>query len=134
MMRRHDWASRMFATFDAHMRREFAFGADDCSLFVARVVDAMTDSTFAQQLADAYQDERGALRMLAKHGSLLSATMSFLGEPSTEPRPLRGDVVLFDGGIDDALGIWDGLHIIAMGEGGLRRVPRSEIKAFWRVA
>ena len=131
-MRRNDWASRMFGVIDAHIHRQFAFGGSDCSLFVARVVDAMTDSTIEQQLIDAYTDERTALRFIADKGGMLQAVCSFLGSVA-EGRPMRGDVVLFDGGEGDSVGIWDGAYIVSMGEDGLRKVHRSELKVFWAV-
>ena len=131
-MRRHDWAARMFDVIDAHIHKDFAFGSADCSLFVARVVDAMTDSTYEQQLGESYQDERTAIRLIAEQGGMQAAVSAFLG-PIAEGRPMRGDVMLFDGGEGDAVGIWDGKDIVAMGETGLRRVPRSEMKAFWAV-
>lgn len=121
----------MFGVIDAHIHREFDLSDGGCWPFVARVVDAMTDSNHEQQLAD-YRNSVAVLRAMAEPGGVEAAVSSVLGEPS-QGRPMRGDVVLFDGGEGDAVGIWDGKDIVAMGEVGLRRIPRSEIKTFWAV-
>lgn len=132
-MRRNDWASRMFAVIEQHLRRPFEYAQNDCSLFVARVVDAMTDSTFEAQILAEYKDEESALALIARHGSLSAAVSHYLGPPSNE-RALRGDVVMFDGGQGDAVGIWDGRQIVAMGESGLRSLRRTEVRQVWRVS
>lgn len=132
-MRRNDWASRMYEVIGEHIHKDFTFGAADCSIFVARVIDAMTDSNYEQQLSETYGDERTALKFIAEHGGMQAAVCSFLGPVDDEGRPMRGDVILFDGGEGESLGIWDGAHIVGMGKTGLHKVARSEIKAFWKV-
>lgn len=129
-MKRHDWTSRMFAVIEDHKRREFAWGRNDCCLFVARVVDAMAGSAIEPQLT--YGDEAGAMALIASHGGLKQAASVYLGEP-VGGRAVRGDPVLIDGGEGDALGICLGAQVVAMGKGGLRYVPRAEILAVWRV-
>jgi hypothetical protein len=131
-VRRHDWASRMFSVFDEHHHRPFDLSAGGCWPFVARVVDAMTGSDYEARLSEAYGNGAAVLRLMAQPGGVAAAVADILGPPS-EGRPIRGDVILFDGGEGDAVGIWDGASIIAMGEAGLHRVPRSEIKAFWSI-
>lgn len=132
MMRRHDWAARMFSVIDAHIHQPFDLGKGGCWPFVARVVDAMTDSQLEQQLAEQYGNDVAVLRLMATPGAIQEAVTAILG-PAAEGRPMRGDVILFDGGEGDAVGIWDGAHVVAMGETGLRKVDRTELKAFWAV-
>lgn len=131
-MRYHDWVEKLLEVMADHERREFVWGQDDCCLFVARCIDAMTGSEVETAIAAEYDDEPSALRLIAKHGGLAGAVIHFLGEP-VEVYAGRGDVVLIDGGEGDALGICLGSHIIAMGPDGLRRVPRKEILKVWRV-
>lgn len=131
-MRRHDWASRMFAVIDDYIHRRFEDEQAGCSLFPARVHDAMTGSDFVERLLSEFKSPRDALKVIAEPGRLRALVMEYLGTPS-EGRPMRGDVVLFDGGEGDSLGIWDGAHILAMGAEGLHKVKRSEMKAFWAV-
>jgi hypothetical protein len=129
-LKRHDWASRMFEQMELHKHREFQWGVNDCCLFVARVIDSMTDSDLVTVLQAAYSDERSALKFIAFHGDLASAVSAYLGEPVVR-RPVRGDAVLFDGGEGDALGICIGTSVVAVGPTGLRIVPRPDIRKVW---
>lgn len=132
-MRRHDWASRMFSVFDEHHHRPFDLASGGCWPFVARVVDAMTGSDYEARLMGTYGTGAAVLRLMAQPGGVAAAVAEILGPATSTGRPMRGDVILFDGGEGDAVGIWDGANIIAMGETGLHRVARSEIKAFWSI-
>src|SRR6185369_16594683 len=98
-MRRPDWASRMFDVITEHAETPFAWGQDDCCLFVARVWDAMYDTEHEVVLQIAYHDEVTALEFIESHGDLKSAVTAFLGEPSEE-RATRGDAVMIEGGLD----------------------------------
>ncbi len=130
-LKRFDWASRMYDVIAAHQGKEFAWGDNDCCLFVARAVDAMTDSSLELALSQAYWDEPSALAFIAVSGDLETAVSDYLG-PSTKDRATRGDVVLVDGGLGDALGICTGKSVVCMGPKGLRELSRDEIKAVWR--
>src|SRR6478609_10109074 len=117
-MRRNDWASRMFDVIAEHAERPFAWGKDDCCLFVARVWDAMNDTSHELTLQIAYHDEPSALAFIESHGDLKSAVTAFLGEP-IEARATRGDAVMINGGLDMAMGICLGSEVVAMGPTGL---------------
>jgi hypothetical protein len=105
MTRRHDWAARLFDVIAAHDTRPFAWGVDDCCLFAARAIDAMTDRTLEARLGDLYQDEVSARALIERHGSLVEAITAILGETPQAVRAMRGDLVEFDGGAGDAVGI-----------------------------
>ena len=134
-MRRHDWASRLFDVATDHMERPFAWGKDDCCLFVVRAVDAMTDSQLEATLGELYQDEAGALQLIQTRGDLKGAVSEFLGSPVSE-RAKRCDVVLFEGGTGHAVGICFGAEVRAMGPQGMQRIRREEIEplAVWVIA
>lgn len=133
MNRRPDWAARMYRMIEDHRRAPFDWSTHNCGLFVVRVTDAMTDNARAYLVREHIHDEASAKAMIAEYGGLEGVVTRFMGEP--EPigaRPRRGDVVLFDGGEGDAVGIVD-RQIVAVGEGGLRLVPLTEAKRVWRV-
>lgn len=132
MVRRHDWASRMFDVAQAHEGRDFSWGVNDCCLFVARVVDAMTDSDFEAQILSRYSDEATARAFILEYGLLEVAVSHYLGEPVTRS-PQRGDACLIHGGEDYALGVCLGSHVAAMGPTGLRMLPLSEVIKVWPV-
>lgn len=120
----------MFTVADEHQGRSFEWGVNDCCLFVARCVDAMTDSDLEAQILSRYSDEASALRFIAEYGSLQAAVSHYLGEPVTRS-PQRGDACLIHGGEDYALGICLGGVIAAMGPTGLRHLPLSEVIKVW---
>jgi hypothetical protein len=122
----------MYRVIDEHRTREFAWGVNDCCLFVARVRDAMTGSDIESQILLQYQDQASAQSFIATYGDLKTVASKYLGEP-VEGRAVRGDAVLVDGGLGDALGIWDGKVALCMGPRGLRELPRSEVRCVWRV-
>lgn len=131
-MRRHDWAAKMHGVIAEHRSRKFVWGADDCCFFVARVIDAMTDSTIEAQLYELYGDEGGAKRFIAQHGGMREAVSSILG-PESDQRATRGDAVLVeDGAGGHALGICLGAKVVAMGPTGLHELPRSAAIAVWK--
>jgi hypothetical protein len=130
-VRRPDWQERLAQVIREHADREFAWARADCCLFIARSIDAMTDSDLETRLSVLYQDEVGGLRLIADHGSLEGAVSQFLGE-SVEEFANRGDAVLIDGGEGDAVGICIGLHVVAMGPQGLQKLPRTVIRKAWR--
>lgn len=131
-MRRHDWAERMYQVIEDHKAIPFEWGVNDCSRFVARVVDAMTDGDFETRLAEQYHSKATALEFIGSCGSLTAAVSSLLGEAGNG-WARRGDVVLIDGGEGDAVGVCIGGEVVAMGPEGVRVVPGSEIKAVWRI-
>ena len=132
MSRRDDWVAQMWLTIEDHADTPFAWGINDCCLFSARVVDAMTDGDFELDLLAAYSDEETALAYIASHGSLEAAVTSHLGEPA-EGRAQRGDVVMVDGGAGHALGICVGSSVALVQEQGLLYLPRSAIITRWAI-
>lgn len=132
MVRRNDWASRMFDVVSEHQNRDFEWGGADCCLFVARVIDAMTDSDLEVQICTRYSDEPSALRFIAEHGSLEDAVSFYLGD-IVSGSPQRGDAVLIHGGEDFAMGICLGGTVAGMGPNGLKLLPLSEVIGVWRV-
>lgn len=130
-MRNHDWASRLHEVVADHKYREFAWGEADCCLFAAKCVDAMTGSDLYREIRGNYFNEESAKAYIASFGGLEQAVTHWLGEPTG--RATRGDVVLFDGGEGDAVGICLGSEVYAMGPKGLHRVPRRVILKAWHV-
>jgi hypothetical protein len=130
--RKPDWAAQLYRVIDEHADRPFAWGVNDCCLFVARAWDAMTGSQLEQQLGEIYGDERSGLRFIVAHGDLQGAVSEFLGPPQ-DVRATRGAAVLFEGGEGDAVGICRGLDIVSMGPRGLQVNPRgdAQIRAVW---
>ena len=132
-MRRHDWSSQLYFQIDAHKERSFAWGDNDCCLFVARVVDAMCDTDHEMTLRDKYQDEQTALEYISLSGGIASAVDTFIGSHKSEGRPMRGDVVLFNGENGETLGICVGRYIAAMGKDGVVFADRPSMICYWSI-
>jgi len=132
LSRRDDWVGQMWSAIEDHTDAPFVWGLNDCCLFAARVVDAMTDSDFELELSSQYSDEETALAYIASHGSLEAAVTSHLGDPSPG-RALRGDVVMVDGGNGHALGICVGGTVAALTDKGPLFMPRSAIITRWAI-
>ena len=122
----------MWFTIEDHADAEFLWGVNDCCLFVARVIDAMTDTSHELELASQYSDEATALAYIASHGSLETAVSLHLGNPSSG-RAQRGDAVMCANNGNPCIGICVGSTVACVGESGLRWLPRSEILTRWTI-
>lgn len=132
-MRRHDWSSQLYFQIDSHKDRSFIWGDNDCCLFVARVVDAMSDTNHEMTLRDKYQDEQTALEYISLSGGIADAVDTFIGSHKSEGRPMRGDVVLFNGENGETLGICVGRYIAAMGKDGVVFADRPSMICYWSI-
>jgi hypothetical protein len=92
MKRRRDWAERLAAIVDARRHVPFAWGTNDCALWIADVVLEMTGHDLGAAHRGTYDDERGALRHIHAAGGL----RELLAELPEKPVGLaqRGDVVI----------------------------------------
>ena len=132
MSRRTDWVAQMWLTIEDHADAEFLWGVNDCCLFIARVIDAMTESSHELDLASQYSDQATALAYIDSHGSLEAAVTYHLGEP-VSGRALRGDAVMCANNGNPCLGICVGSTVACVGESGLSWLPRSDILTRWAI-
>ncbi len=132
-MRRHDWCEKLYEQIDAHLHRSFSWGDNDCCLFAARAVDAMCDSNHEMVLREKYQDEASALEYIARSGGIAAAVDTFIGSHKVEARPMRGDVVLFEGSNGETLGICLGRYTAAMGTDGVVYADRPKVICYWSI-
>ena len=132
MSRRDDWVAQLWEQVEDHAGAQFEWGINDCCLFAARVVDAMTDSDFELELLSQYSDEATALAYIASHGSLEAAVTSHLGTPA-EGRALRGDVVLCANDGNPCVGVCVGGTVACVGQSGLVFLPRQDIIKRWSI-
>jgi hypothetical protein len=140
--RLQDWPTRLSLFLQAQAHVPFDYGTNDCCLFVADAVLAMTGHDFAaDHFRGKYNSEVGAYRVLKKFGGGSVAAMMdkfvALGyfEEVLPAFAGRGDVVLvvIDG--VDSLGIVDltGIHIIATAPTGSVRLPIALATRGWKL-
>lgn len=126
--------------------KEFGFirGLNDCGIFVANCVKAMTGLDPAANLRGKYSDEAGAIKRLEKYnGKMLNVWLAFVKENNgIEEIPIAkatsGDVLYkpgIEGGLDllavvETGGRW---AITMHSTHGIRILPISDFKKAWRL-
>jgi len=110
----------------------FAWGTNDCCLFAANGVQAMTGIDFAEPYRG-YSTARGALEKLGTDGIEGVATKAW-GSPKNAAYAQRGDPVLI--ALDDgekALGLCIGTRAASVGQGGIVMLPMSRAILAWSI-
>jgi cell wall-associated NlpC family hydrolase len=93
-MRYRDWPERLVTLIEARRHRPFVWGENDCALFAADAVVAISGVDLAAAHRGTYSDEAGAVAAVAAAGG-----MRGLVERLSEKRAglaQRGDVVIAD--------------------------------------
>lgn len=132
-MRRPDWVERLHRTVEAGAAVPFEFGSQDCGRFAARCIDAMTGSTWADELTRQYTNERTARRFLKRAGGIEAAVTARLGPPVAVLEATRGDVCLLPGEGGPGLGVCLGATVAVMRPEGVRYAPLSAALKAWHV-
>jgi hypothetical protein len=121
----------------------FAWGENDCALFVADGIEAMTGVDVAGDFRGQYHSEAEAMDLIRSvtGGETVADAAAWCADRSGMPErvlPLfaqRGDmVVLPDAGRPIAgLVHLNGRDVVAVGEAGLKRLPLAGVTRAWRV-
>ena len=148
LVRIDNWPSLLEQELQARFARPFVWGENDCCIFAASLVEAMTGVDLAAKWRGRYTKALGAGRFLKKEGGLEGLMQKLAAKHAMEALPSvlyarRGDVVLMDvpttvatngesaGG--PALGICVGARVAAAGENGVVFVPLEQARRAWRV-
>jgi hypothetical protein len=143
LRRKQDWEILAFNDFlMERAKAPFAWGGNDCALFAADGIEAITGVDIASDFRGKYSDEAGAfaaIKEICGGATVADAAIYCAGKHGlTEwPMPLmarRGDLVVFDapsGALVAGLVHLSGRHIVAVGEQGLFRFPISAVKRAW---
>jgi hypothetical protein len=132
-MRRYpDWQLRLEAFVRERRNMPFAWGTNDCALFAADAVQALTGEILRPDLRG--RDVRDALATLWAEGGVRGIATSVLGEPMSPLLARIGDVVVIEAGrYEEALGICNGGTVLASGADGMAVVSMQQALAAWRV-
>lgn len=139
MKRFEDWPTRLDAFFLSRKNEPFVWGKNDCCLFAADAIVAMTGEDFAARFRGTYDDLKSAVKILREMGKSISGLASDLAKLEEIPILFaqRGDVVLIDGELGESLGIvaLDGVSIAGPGVDaeGLIFLPINVSKKAWRI-
>jgi hypothetical protein len=132
-MRYQDWPSRLFAAIEDKKTAPFAWGVNDCCLFAADIVLAITGNDYAAEYRGQYDSQLTAAQALRDlgEGDLLSTIDSkFSRIPLLQAR--RGDLVALQTAEGPALGICAGTCYF-VGPAGMFQYPLSGCVTAWRV-
>jgi hypothetical protein len=129
-----DWPGRLACAIEGARARPFEWGAHDCALFAAGVVEQLTGHDFAAEFRGRYASHAEAVAVLGARGGLEAVVAGLLGEPRSFPAlAQRGDVVLVDTALGPALGVCAGGHAACAGPEGLQFVPMDCWLCAWKV-
>lgn len=131
-----DWPDHLARVIDGARNTPFTWGQNDCCLFAMDCVEAITGTDIAQPYRG-YNTMREGVVLLKRCGGVTGiAETEAKNYNIPEIKPLtmqRGDVVLFDIGRGDTLGICGGQYIFAPGEDGLIGFPLEQAQRAWRI-
>ncbi len=128
-----DWEARLSLLVQERLGAPFAWGGNDCVLFAADCVAAMTGIDPAAQLRGQWASQSEAVRMIARAGGLAEAVRA-LGLVEVPPLfAQRGDLVLHRREGADALAICAGSALAAPSATGLLFFGLEQGVTAWRI-
>jgi hypothetical protein len=141
LKRKENWDTIAFHEFLlARASVEFEWGKNDCALFAADGIEAITGVDIALDFRG-YDDEASAWASIKTvcNGSTVDDAIEYIATKfaiDELEHPLmaqRGDLVVIeqDGRRVAALVHLSGRHVITVGEGGLRRYSITDVKRAW---
>jgi len=133
MKRFPDWPERLQRAINERRALPHAWGSNDCALFAADLVAAITGQDFGVMFRGRYSDEAGARAMMAAHGWADLAALADHCLPRREERPRRGDVALQGGRFGPFLGIIWQRGVIGPGPNHAIIWPPKGIIGLWGV-
>lgn len=132
--RRADWRSRLVAAIEAHRHQPFAWGSNDCALFVADCIEAMTGADPAGAVRGRYDTEEGARAVLVALGHADVAALAAAALPEIPPgRARMGDVAIVEAAGQVSLGIFNGATIMVLAPSGVGSLAFTAARRAFRV-
>lgn len=125
--RRDDWQPRLTQYIATNGLQPFEFGVNDCALFAAGAVEAMTGEDIAAPFRG-YTNERGGLLALKRAGFEDHVDLCRQSLPTLPGHiPQTGDIALVPGDGGNALGVVVENIVIVLGPDRMDRMPMSDI-------
>jgi hypothetical protein len=128
-MRLDSWEKNLFAYLKTV--GPFEWGTNDCCLFAANAVEVMTGIDPAKKYRG-YKTKFGAAKKL-KNTNIEEAWTEVFGESIHPKMAKRGDVILFQVGKEQSVGVCVGTTFAAISEEGLVMFPMTQAIMGWRV-
>ncbi|WP_399696614.1 DUF6950 family protein [Xenophilus sp.] len=131
-MRERDWEQRLAAFVAERRAMPFEWGRNDCCLFAADAVRAMTGDDHAIGLR-VHTSAQEAARLVLARGGLRQIATDALGESVPPAMATVGDVVLLMNEGRELLAVCNGGTAIAPGERGMVALGMDAALAAWKV-
>ena len=129
-----DWQLRLEAFAREQASMPFTWGVNDCGLFAANCVRALTGADPAPWMRGAYATSMGAARVIAQGGGLHAIACEACGAPIPVLRAAVGDVVLIEQPMaGPTLAICNGATAMGPGPDGLVQLPMALATSAWKV-
>lgn len=131
-----DWPLRLEAFVAARQFQAFVWGRQDCALFAADAVQALTGVDVAPPLLRCHCHARAALRSMRAHGGLQAIAQAALGTPIPPVLAGVGDVLLTrpsSSAYQPMLAVCNGATALAPGPYGLVSIGLGQVSHAWRV-
>jgi hypothetical protein len=116
-----DWPLRLEAFVSQRQGQPFAWGVQDCALFAADAVQALTGVDVAPPALRQHRNARAALRSLQVHGGLQAIAQAALGTPIPPVLAGVGDVLLLSS--NHVATVHPGRPMLALCNGGNALAP-----------
>ena len=133
-MRVRNWPSVLAKFIESRRNMPFAWGVNDCALFAADAIRAITGVDHAAIFRGLYDTQSQANAIVAQYGGLRPFVSYFLG-PEIDPKlARRGDIALItDAKGREVLSVCLGASFAATGETGLKFFKIKDAVSAWRV-
>lgn len=129
-----DWPLRLERFIASRARAPFAWGKNDCALFAADCVQAITGQDPAPAGLRGHTTAKQAYRALHRHHGLAAIATGSLGEPVPANCATVGDVVLLQVQGRDALAVCNGTTALMPSPYGVASVSMATATHCWRLA
>ena len=132
LQRLPDWRLRLDALVYSRLHEPFAWGSNDCALFAADCVQAITGVDLAVELRGRTLQQAAAVQRA--NGGLAALACRLLGPMVGVYQSRPGDVALVPIGKRVALGVViDFSSVVGPGATGLQAMSRRQALCAWRV-
>lgn len=130
LTRYENWPDRLAAFFAARLDDAFEWGVNDCAIFAADAVRAITGEDLAAGFRGRYSSEASAAALLDAFGGIEAILDRALPRRATPLLAQRGDLAITSEG---ALVVVEGRYAIGPGPDGSLRVPLRACAVAWKV-
>lgn len=134
LRRRKGWEQALFRYTASMLAVPYEWGQNDCILFAAGCVEAMTGVDLAAEYRGTYDGPEGAARIIARAGAGSLGEFLALYLPETPVSLVqRGDIVIADAPSGDFAAVCQGATCVGPSRRGLIHIKTLQAKQAFKV-